>query len=585
MKKDNGVWTDRAGRRLLLAAILAVGLIALTHLMCNVSYLNNDDTNIFYALAGYRTGTPYPAHRFIHAALGAFISGLYTLWAAIPWWTVYHLAALALSLTVIFACLLKLCQAKSLPIWVGPAACVFLYLGIFIYPVVTMTFTLTACLLGTAGVMLVLAYDDEHDGKGKRAGIFSASLLFMALAFFTRNSAGMSMLCFWGAAVFYRFLCCRRFKKRLLSLILYALAGAALFVGCVVSNTASVKALNPADYPAFEEARGRFTDYPHVTYEENPAFFQELGWDDTVYALADNLCFLDEDINAETMAAVMDGPGDDQASLPSRLISTLEEGIAFFRGSGIAQYMVAVPGLLTILAVAFFMSRRKTNRAVENGAPALVAGLCTALGAFALCFYLLLMGRFPVRTFQLIAIPTGTLLAGFCIRLYSPMDLKKTGTLALITLSAAIASWSLSQTVLTELKYDKRDLEAESAAAEAYCISHPENVYLTDVTSIENIGAFTVYPEEKPVNLVDWGGTGMHSGWKEEQLALNGLLPFNGSVFQRENVLFLTEEDGDKLKIIYAYLARHWGATGYEIVGDVTGNLVAYRFLFSEETP
>lgn len=136
----------------------------------------------------------------------------------------------------------------------------------------------------------------------------------------------------------------------------------------------------------------------------------------------------------------------------------------------------------------------------------------------------------------------------------------------------------MTQSVL--LGYDKSALVEKNAAAEAYVTARPENVYITDVTALENIGAFTVYPNEKPVNLIDWGGTGMYSGWKEAQLAANGLSALAPEMFARENVYFITERGGDKLDLLMEYLRAHAGALGAVVCDVLPGDLAVYRFEF-----
>ena len=630
------------GRRWLLAALFALGLVLLTNAVCNVSFLNNDDTNIMYALAGYRTGTPYPTHRFINVALGMAVSGLYRLLPGLPWWALYQVAALVVSITVVFACLLKLMCRRDIPAWKGLIGCILLYLTVYVYPVLTVSFTLTAGMLGTASAVLLTAYDPEEDGKG--VGMALGSLALLMLCFFTRNSAGLSMLCFWGAAVFYQLLLAcqekrRQFRtlqvidkppqrkkcndgrgrhvrpkpilwafrrpgvqrtrgemrlshqntgyfdglKRLFRTLAYGAAGGVLALCCILLNNWGVERMNPAEYPAFEEARGRFTDYPHIVYGDDPAFFEDLGWDETVYDLADNLCFLDSRITADAMNAVMDAPLPEQTGTAAKLAGTLPALVTFFRGSGIAQYMVMIPALLALLALAFYCAGRREGRRGKGRGEAFLAACCIGAGAFVLCFYLCYAGRFPVRTFQLVALPASALLATLCVRLFVPLDPRKAGTLLTVAVAGAVLCWSLAKTGDVALRYDKSTVIAENSAAEAYCMAHPENVYLTDVTSLENLAAFTVYPAEKPTNLVDWGGTAMHSGWKERQLALNGVSDFTGTVFRRENVYFLTEAEGEKLDILYAYLAAHEGATGYACVDYVTETAAVYRFTFLEE--
>ncbi len=577
---------NRHGGRWLISAALAGVCMALTFALFKVTFLNNDDANILYALAGYRSGAPYPTHRFINVALGLLISGLYRAAPSIPWWTVCQLTMLFAALTVIGACALKLADRALLPLWAALGLIALLYMTVFVYPVAWIAFTLTAGMLGTAACALIVAIDWERDARLQRRASAAGAVALLLLCFFTRNSSGYSMLCFAAAAALYQLIKAPvRMRVRVACALAAGVAAAALAV-CL--NNWGVARYNPPYYAEFEAARGHFIDYPHVTYEEDPAFFASLGWDKTIYDLADNLCYLDTAVNAETMNAIAAYPYAEDAGMLRRLAGALAYGEAFFRGSGVSQYMLAVPVLLTLWLLALCIRRR--GKSAE-----LPIACAVAAGAFLLCFYLCFAGRFPVHTFMLIAIPTTVMewLLLLCMwgekrtftqnkqiggekRKYIARYLQFVG----IFLTSAAVAWSLGMTQKTLFDTDRTALVEQNAAAETYAMEHPDNIYLTDVTSLENIGAFTVYPEEKPVNLIDWGGTGMHSGWKEAQLAANGLASLSAGLFRQENVYFITAVDSDKLAMLDAYLTAHAGAVGYTCIEPVADGLAAYRFSF-----
>lgn len=586
---------NAAWRRWLVAALFAAVCVLLTHLVYHATFLNNDDTNIMYALAGYRSGAPYPAHRFINVLLGLLISGLYRLLPAVPWWAAYQIAMLLLSLTVINACLLKLCVHNGVPFLPSCLLLAALYAGVFVYTVVWTTFTLTAAMLGTAGVALLLSQDEAHDTRAERVASAMGAIALLTACFLTRNSSGYCMLCFYGAAMLYRWLsACGQPRGRLAA---GAAVGLALVAVVVVINSIGISYYNPVGYRDFETARGHFIDYPHAAYADDPAFYEAMGWDETVYALADNLCFIDPVVNAETMEAASMRQTDVEKSLVTRVRDTLDYGIAFFRGSGASEYMLVIVALLFLFTLLCY------GRGA-GGRTELVMACLVAAGAFLLCFYLCYAGRFPVRTFMLIAIPTALTEAVFMVRVYGENGRRffrpdtwramfASNTFhrrrRIYALCAAVAcvclAWSLVKTQIALFSYDKTRLTGESAAVEEYVIAHPENIYLTDVTSVENIALFTVYPDEnaRPVNLIDWGGTGMCSGWKTAQLAVNGLAALTPDIFLRDNVYFITATDNDKLPLLDAYLREHADGAGYVATDTITGTLNVYRFYFDGE--
>ena len=581
-------------RRWLFSAALSAALLAATLLVTKATYLNNDDTNILYVLAGYRTGAPYPAHRFVNILLTAPVYALYRLAPAVPWWTVWHVFALWLSLTVLCASLGRIGAGVGCRRWLSYAAFTLLYLAGYVYAVYTVSFTLTAGLLGAAGAALLLSLDGRRDGKAARffVCVGSAGLLFLCVLM--RRSSGVCAACFYGAALLYRLLRDGRDGgARAVRRTLLCAGGAALaFAVALTSDALGVRLTNPADYPAFDAARGHFVDYPHATYDDDPAFYAALGWDGTVYDLADSFCYLDPAVTAESMEAAVahaSPAGAGETGFSDKLKAAFVRGEQFFRGSGVSQRLLALPAALTLLcALLYAWAKAKAEAKAKRNGAALLCALATAAGAFLLCAYLCYTGRFPVRTFQLIALLAASVLAPCCLLLYVPGGQGGRGRKRAWRLIAAGALglcllWSAVGGVRAALTYDKTAVVAKNDAAERYAAAHKENVYITDVSSIENLSLYTVWGEDAPTNLVDWGGTSMHAGWKDAQLSQNGLLPFTGDVFRRENVYFLTERDGKYLDMLFAYLSAHAGASGYTLTDTVDGDIAVYRFEFIKE--
>ena len=597
LKGANGLYATAWGRRL-VAALFAAICMLLTYALYRVTFLNNDDTNIMYALAGYRSGAPYPTHRFINVLLGMGISALYRACPTVPWWAVYQIAMLALSLFVINACLLRLSYRNGVPFLPAFALIAALYAGVFVYTVIWMTFTLTAAMLGTAAVALTLSSDGAEASPLSRGRDAVCSIVLLLLCFLTRNSSGYCMLCFAGAAALYRFLCADGPARRRLAAV--TAVGAALVALVVAVNSLGISYYNPVEYRDFETARGHFIDYPHVSYEDDPAFFDAMGWDASVYALADNLCFIDPAVNAETMEAAAARRTDAGSSLFDRCRDALAYGIAFFRGSGASEYMLVMTVLLFVFALLCYGRGKR-------GGLELVMACLVAAGACLLSFYLCYKGRFPVRTFMLIATPTALCEAVFMVRIYGQNERRffrfetwramfasntfyrrRRAYAVCAALACVCLLWSLVKTQVALFSYDKSQKVHENAAVEAYVLLHPENVYITDVTSVENIALFTTYPDAnaRPVNLVDWGGTGMYAGWKTAQLAKNGIDALSADLFRRENVYFITATDNNKLPLLDAYLRTHAGSVGYTVTDTITGTLNVYRFAFAgEEEP
>ncbi len=568
--------------RMLVSALLTLVLVGLTATLFPVTFLTNDDTNIMYTLAGYFTGNPYPIHGFISLPLGYLTSFLYTITPGIPWWPVLQLLAVSVSLWVIFFSILG--EGRQ-PLF-ALSASVLLYATVFVYAVARLSFTMTACLLGTAGVVRLLSTDTRYEIKPKRMrGVYVSSLVLMALCFLFRNSTGYSLACFWVAAVVYHalndviYLQKPDKKKTTLRLGGYALSGVVLFLALVLLNGWANTNLNPPEYAAFESARGQYMDFPHVRYEEDPAFFTTIGWDEETYDLVEWSCYLDDQVTADALNAIVEHTQTEQPRVSEQLLGALAYGETFFRGNGTAEYMLVFPVLLVLWSLVwFFRGRKRTVDAL------IVLGL--AFGAFVLCFFLCIKERLIVRSFQVIAIPMAASCVPLALRIRaenSPRKkraLKKILRMGLIALSVTALGWSVAKSWLWLGTYDPSELNANVRGVETYVMEHSENAYLYAPWSLKNYEAFKVYPDEKPTNLIDWGDTGMYSGWKTLQIEQNGIESFTMNMFRQDNVLLLGNAEASDLQVLLRYLKKHNGASGLEAIDVIDVNYTVYRVVY-----
>ena len=575
---------NRVTRRKLLSFLLAAGFVLITFLLLYPCYLNNDDTNIAYALAGYRTGTPYPSHPFVHVALARVIAALYTAVPTVAWWAVFQIAVLTLSLWVLFDCILRVAARARASAWVGVLLCTVLYWVLFLYAFVRVTFTLTSGFAGMAAMALLLSADTSDRRETVRAYVGAGCLL--VLCYLIRNSAGNSMLCFVGGAVFFRLLNTKGARVR------EVLAGAGIVLIALtmtVTFRIGVRKANTGGFAAFDAARGHFADYPHISYADDPALFESLGWDETTDALANKMCYLDPAITADALETVASVRVGREKGIAASLIGDL---ITYFRGSGMSQVLVVAACFFLLVSVTAFCIGR-------SGLADVLTAVLMALGTVALISYLTLTGRLPVRVFQLIAFPAVASEAIFAVRLVGlnrAAILGKTRVVFLAVMTAAalaVTLWGgriMANEILPGIDGRRAD-NATVSACEAYVLDHPDNIYFINAAYFDSCALFTVYPDgsARPTNLIDWGGTCWLSGWKTEQHALNGLAEApTAEVFRRENVYLIAgteymDRSDEKLRIFCRYLNAHFGTVTVETVDQMPGGYAVYHFTFGED--
>ncbi len=564
-------FADTKHGRMALSAGLAVFLAGLTALILPITFLTNDDASIMYTFAGYFTGEPYPIHGFVNLPLGYLTSMLYLLAPGVPWWPTLQMFFVVVSIWTIFYTLWNTGASNGVRHGWMLLINTILYALALIYPVARLSFTMTACVLGSAGVLRLFSADTGRDaGEPLPLLVMLESLGLMIACFLFRNSTGYSLVCFWAAGVVYHAIHTGAYraagekKREFRRLGVYALAGILAFGSLVWLNGWTYRNMNPEGYAAFEEARGNFFDFPHAAYADDPAFYRSLGWDEETFRLVENGCFIDPNVTADTLnLAVGHGAQRARTGLISRLTGALAYGEAFFRGNGAAEYILVVPVLTAAGALYYFL--REKRRWVE-----LLILMGIALGAAALSFYLCLKERLILRAFQAVALPTAVLLPVLFLRLRGANRRDKAGKAgkivgAVLVLIATVAfGWSLTKTALWFESYHPAQQISDMRTAERYAMDHRDNVYIIQPTFIYNIEAFKTYPDEKPVNIVDWGDTGIYSGWKTKQLEINGLRALTPDIFRQDNVYLMGTADAEELQILVDYLVRDAGAKGIE---------------------
>ena len=578
---------DTKQGRVAYSAFLSLLFVGLTALILPITFLTNDDASIMYTFAGYFTGEPYPIHGFVNLPLGYLTSLLYMIEPGFAWWPALQLLCVTASIWTIFHTLWSIGAQNGVSHGWMLLINTLLYALVLIYPVARLSFTMTACMLGAAGVLRLFSNDSRLEEPEPLSVLaMLESLGLMIACFLFRNSTGYSLVCFWLAGVVYHALNTDVYrapgkkKQDLLRLGAYALAGILAFGSLIWLNGWTYRNMNPEGYAAFEEARGKFFDFPHISYTEDPAFYQSIGWDEQTYRLVENGCFIDPNVTAESLNAVIEhGAAGAQRGALQRFDEALKHGEAFFRGNGAAQYMLVLP-LLTAAGALYYFLRQK-RRPID-----FLILLGISLGAAALCFYLCWEERLILRAFQAVALPTAVLLPALFLRLLGANRSSGDGRIWKIagiglTLIALFAfGWSLTKTALWFESYHPAQQIADMRAAERYAMDHAGNVYIVQPTFIYNNEAFKTYPNEKPVNIVDWGDTGMYSGWKTRQLEVNGLGALTPDIFRQDNVYLMGTAGAEELQILVDYLVKDAGAKGIERADGIGDGYAVYKVVY-----
>jgi len=568
-KKNGIIW---------LISFLVVSLLFLWTLRITViSFMTNDDTFLLKTIASVaKNGLSAASGSFANALFCGLISLFYRINGEGYWYAGYHLVALVSSYIIIGRCILLKIHRRNLPILTGCLIIILLYIGLFLYTLAQLSFTVTPAVVGTAAVALVLCRSDTQSRTG-RITLDMLSVILMLLCYLHRPDSGKALLCFWALAVVYqavKILLTRhpQWKKHLLGLSLCVLSVLVLIVASHAANRSDTT--YDADYWNAEYYRSMVMDYilPELTPEELAA----VGIPYELSHLLRTWFFMDERINTDTFRTITDlyykAPFTEESqsffqTLSSHLISLNN---AFWSSQPQSSITFLAIVLLLLCLVAFIFDGRKYWLEF-------LCTLCAMGGALLLCLYLVIEGRFLFRVYLVVLIPA--IVTILLMALSSPDTTSeqpakhipmRTGISVLLLAAACVFCGTSAYNVPGAADAVTRgDYFYTQWQTEAYANQHSDIYFVTNFHS-QNLDPFhgSVYPS----NMGLWGGTGVTA-------SSNRLYADD---FFREDIRFMCELPG-RIMLVLQYLTLDHGPVQALDVIHLTDNI--YVFDLSQVSP
>lgn len=572
----------REAGRMLLAGLFAAALLGLAWAVSAPVFMTIDDARLLYVYAGYNTGEPYANYLFCSYFLGWLISGLYRLAPGVVWYTVYHGAVLWLSMTLLGKTLLKWAFRRRVPLWQTALGFSAAFGLVYLYSALSLHFEVTAGLIGAAGAA-VLAGMDLYEDSLRVKGLDTALVLLCCfLMRIQQKNSFYAGCCYIALALFYQ-LCQRVRAKRAggrlrLGWLAAVLCGVLVIYLGVTAQDERMRADEQwTIYRTYNSYRVNFWDYPHASYWEAPEDYQQAGWSEDFYVMADKMYYMDERFDEESLSRVVaqfSRTSSVQTENTARATFQTIKKLLRTDAQARAQLWCAV----LLAAVCGGLCLKKGRRRAMW--PELLTAAGAVFGSGVLCVYLGWRGRLPLRAWEVFMLPAISVLLVVALRSLpvravtrAPADRKKTALCALLAVALlAYPAWQVAY----KLAHDDRNLHKAQrpvmAAMEAYALQHPENIYIYDHKGNQNYNPFTSYPEEKPVNLVSWGGSYLYTPAYYSQLKTLGVSQLYTANFLDENVYFITDNNfGNNLEPLLRLLHDEYGAAGVWIV-DMLGD-------------
>lgn len=385
-----------------LAIIAAVTLIPMY-------FGTNDDPYVIQVLSGGGgvASKPLPFVPFINFGLCWIISSLYSVLPMIPWWIIFNLLSIFVSLSLINNAILMRIFKSTRGVRYLPTFFFILIvnLGVSSYFVGRLQFTNTSALLVAAAIIATCSGLPQR--KNKRGILILAGVVGM-IGFALRTQSGLLGLFFWGITAFCLIMQAsgnvferlKSVRDTLLSLFIAVIGSLIL----ILLNTVAYSSSDLEASLKLQQAYGGFTDYPYVAYSQDPSRYQAVGWDEELTELVGQWFLMDDRITTENLTELNEQNTAAIDELVEHPWSTVLSRLHYISQPIPMCYLALLLGV-AVTAFAFSTSRWERITAwVICGSVVLLLG------------YLLLQGRLPERAAYAVTIPATAALLSIVLR-------------------------------------------------------------------------------------------------------------------------------------------------------------------------
>lgn len=397
----------------LISCVVAILSMFAAGMLIPLYFGTNDDSYVIQALSGNGgvAAKPTPYIPFVNYVLCWIFVRLYSAFPWVPWWVIFHFAALFITFSVV-GCII-LAALLNTKLHERPFICGLILFsldfGFGAFFIGRLQFTSTASLLMATAILLSCLHSQGYTHRvcsSALAGIIS--FIMGIIGFALRSQSGFLGLFFWGLAIIA--LLSRgsgNLKNRLIEVrdacvpFLCALIAVAFLIA-VDDLAYSTSPLNSS--LEMDSALAEYTGYPHVSYVQDPSRYQAVGWDEELSKLADQWFLLDDRITTENLTELNEQNTAAMDELVEHPWSTALSRLHYI-SQPIPMCYLAL--LLGVAVTAFAFS---TNRWERITAWVICGSVVLLLG------YLLLQGRLLERAAYAVTIPATAALLSIVLR-------------------------------------------------------------------------------------------------------------------------------------------------------------------------
>ena len=351
-------------------------------------YETNDDRIINEIFSGAMTGRPEPHAIYINYLIGIFLSGLYSITTAMPWYGIFLLSCYVLINSAVLTILLNKGRTIKEQAWLWLLGMFVVLCNLYVFSVLQYT-TISGALAVAGYVWFIL------DDKKKRS--YSIFGLFELLSVLLRRDAMLMVqpigMCVVGAFLLTKWMkgsmklkeCIAEVGKIFITL---AVVITVFFIGNnVIGDYSSTEWKR---YKEYNDLRTQLVDYyGYPEYEECKDILDKYAVSELEYYAVRRYYLLDNVLENECMEElILIASAQYKEKYPVTIVGILKRMVNYFRYDKCFGYEIAVPAMYILVSLLLVLCKKWKE---------ILTVIALAGSRYMVFAYLLIKGRTPYR--------------------------------------------------------------------------------------------------------------------------------------------------------------------------------------------
>lgn len=592
---------DKQIENISLTVIFLLILIVFTGIFFDFYYDLNDDVLMKDILAGVYTGEPESRNIQMLYGISAFISFLYRLVPAVPWYGIFLCACQFGSLGLIVHRMISMCKTRGLKVIMVAAAGVIVS-SMMLYHMVIVQYTITCTMLAAAAVFLFYTSDSTllpKDFIKKNLAavvlVWTAYLIRSEMLLLVLPIICIAGVCKWGKEQTIFTKC---------NFIKYLGVFGAILLGIGIGQATHLIAHSSPEWRTFTEYfdnRTELYDFQNIPeYEENQVFYESIGLSKWERELLDNYNFgLSEEIDEDVLCEIAEYASSNKKEETDFLGNLIDKFVHIYCYELLTRSRYYPFNLFVIIlyvavtlcgALKGYERLERINKKAVRLFAAFGIGVWKPLILFGmrtiLWMFIILRGRDPSRITHSLFFIEFILLAAMLLMEIITEESKRSckiigGILgAAVCIAAALFLPSrYQQTKVEQLRREEVNITNQNL--QEYCRNekNQENFYFLDVYSSVGFSEKMFSDVDNSLTNYDiMGGWACKSPLYRKKLKNFGIDIMEDALISMDNVYVIAEKDNDMLWL-YGYYEEQGIQIAVEKVDEIKNDMYVYDII------